>query len=903
MATNSKKIDKLIAQAINYHELGQLDKAQTIYFEVLKLQPQNFSAIQLVGVIFSQIKNYNLAIEYLTKAIRINPYFAPCYNNIGLVFFELNRFNDAIENFDKAIKLESNYLDAHFNKGNSLLELKKFDDAIICFNQVIEINPNFAEACCNKGIAFQSLKQFDAAIISYDKAILINPNFAEAHFNKGNALKALKHFDAAIISYDKAIILNPNFADAHHNKGNTLRALKRLDAAIVCYDQVIILKPDFAEAYCDKANVFLDLKEFDAAIAGYDKAIILKPDFAEAYFNKGNAFLELKQFDEAIASYDQAIIIKPDYAEAYCNKGNVLQILKKFDAAIAGYNKAIIIKPDFATAHSNLGSALLDIRKFDDAIVSFDLAISIESDFAEAFCNKGIAFLELGEFNAAIASFDQAINIKNDFSEAHYNRGVALEALKKFELAIESYVESLRLNPEVDWAIGNLLYSQMRLGDWSSIKIYFDKISKEVLAGRKTIVPLALMAMTDDPSLLKKAAEIYVKYKCPSDVNPYLFQPSISKKIRIAYISPDFKTCPVGLLTAELFETHNRDRFEVFAFSLKPLFSNDKLCTRLKKGFDKFIDVSLNSDLEVSQLSRDFGIDIAIDLAGHTDSSRPGIFYNRAAPIQVNWLGYPGTSGASFIDYVISDEVVTPLVNQSFYSEKIAYLPNSLMVDDSTRTPSSRVFSKEECGLPKNAFIFCCFNTHYKFNEELLDSWSKILSMASNSVLWIPDHGQLFSLNIQNQFFIRGIDSSRIIFAKRMDDISDHLARIKLADLFLDTHPYNAHTSTLDSLKGGVPVLTLMGKSHASRIAASILKCMDLEELITTSRDEYENLAIHLAAHPEKIIALKNKLTININKSPLFDTTLFTKNIESLYEKMYERYQSNLEPDHINEPA
>jgi protein O-GlcNAc transferase len=836
MTTNLKKIDKLIAQAINHHELGQLDKAQIIYFEVLKLQPQNFSAIQLLGAMFAQTKNYSLAIEYLTKAIQINPYFAPCYNNIALVFFELNRFDEALFNFNNAINVDNNYLDAHFNRGNTLLELKQFEDALA----------------------------------SYDKAINIHPGFIEAYFNQGQAYHELKLFNAAMISYRKVINLNTAHSEAYYNLG----------------------------------KIYQELKQFDAAIGSYNKALDLRPDFAEAYFNRGNTFQELKQFVSAITSYNKAIDLKPDFAEAYCNRGRVFHELNQLDQAKLSYKYAIDIKPNFPEAHFNNGQLFHDLKQFNLAIDSYSKAIELKPDFAEAYCNIGNIFSDCKKIDASIEYFDKAISIRPNFEEAYFNRGNALVATKKFNIAIESYSQALNINAEIDWAPGALLFLKMQLGDWSNFKIDLENISKKIVEDKKVVTPLALLAMNDNPILHMKAAEIFVKFKCSSTESPQILKRlKINQKIRIAYISPDFRTSPVGLLTAELFETHNRDRFEILAFSLRPSPLNDELCIRLKKGFDKFIDVSLNSDLEVSQLSRDLGIDIAIDLAGHTESSRPGIFYNRAAPIQVNWLGYPGTSGAPFIDYVISDKVVTPSENRSFYSEKIAYLSNSLMVDDSTRIPSSRIFSKEECALPKNAFVFCCFNNHFKFNEELLDSWSKILSMASNSVLWIPDHGELFSRNIQNQFFIRGIDSSRIIFAKRMDDISDHLARIRLADLFLDTRPYNAHTSSLDSLKGGVPVLTLMGKSHASRIAASILKCIGLEELITTSRDEYENLAIHLATHPEKIITLKNKLAINLNNSPLFDTPLFAKNIESLYEKMYERYQSNLEPDHINEPA
>ena len=421
-----------------------------------------------------------------------------------------------------------------------------------------------------------------------------------------------------------------------------------------------------------------------------------------------------------------------------------------------------------------------------------------------------------------------------------------------------------------------------------------------MVANEKVVNPFALLALSDDPFLHKKCSEIYAQNMyLPNFELGSIPKAAKGERIRIAYFSPDFRNHPVSFLTSELFEIHDRSRFEVFAFSLQKVPISDEMNIRLRKGFDRFIDVDNMSDLDIAKLTRELGVDIAIDLTGLTQHSRTGIFSYRAAPIQVNWLGYPGTIGADFIDYIVADKIVIPEAHQQFYAEKIVYLPGTYLVDDSKRTASTRVFTREECGLPENAFIFCCFNNDYKFNPQVLDSWSSILLAAKNSVIWISENNQYFRENIATEFESRSIDSDRIIFAPRVELMADHLARLTLADLFLDTRPYNAHTTTVDCLKAGIPVLTLKGQSFPSRVAASLLNAIGLPELITSTQEEYEALAIELAMNPPKLEDIKAKLAKNRLTAPLFDTPLFTKNLEAAYIKMYERYQADLEPDHI----
>jgi protein O-GlcNAc transferase len=592
----------------------------------------------------------------------------------------------------------------------------------------------------------------------------------------------------------------------------------------------------------------------------------LKPDYADAFLNKGATLKELKRYEEAIAFSEQALLINPNLAEAWSNKGVALHELKRYDEAIAHYDKALTLKPDYAEGWGHKGNTLHELKRYDEAIAHYDKALSLKPDYAEGWSNKGNALNELNRYDEAIAHYDKALSLK----------------------------------PNIDWVCGDLVHGKMKICSWFNLVDDFKNISKKVLAKERDTSPFTLLAVNDDALLHQKCSEIYAQDKYPlnSALGPIL-KSTKKDKIRLAYFSPDFRNHPVFLLTSELFEIHDRGRFEVFAFSLQKALIKDEANLRLRERFDRFIDVDDMSDREIAQLARKLEIDIAIDLAGPTQYSRTGIFSYRASPIQVNWLGYAGTIGTDFIDYIVADKTIIPESHQHFYAEKVVYLPDTYMVDDSKRIASSRVFTRQECGLPENTFVFCCFNNGYKFNPQVLDGWSKILLGAENSVLWIPENNEYFKENITTEFEKRGIHSSRIIFAKKVDLMSDHLSRYALADLFLDAHPFNAHTTAVDSLKAGVPVLTLMGQSFASRVAASLLNAIGLPELITNTQEEYEALAIELVMNPKKLEIIQLKLANNRLTAPLFDTPLFTKNLEFAYIKMYEKYQAELLPEHI----
>ena len=863
VALESSSLSNL-QKAIALHQQGQLVQAEALYLQLLQMEPRNADAIHLLGVIAYQSRKFQIAVDLIGHAIEINPDVASYYSNRGNALQELNQFDAALASYDKAIELKPDYAEGYYNQGNTL----------------------------------QVLKQFEAAIVSYEKAIKLKPDYAEGYYNHGNVLKVLNQFDAALISYNKAIELKPGYAEAYFNRGNALQVLKQFEAAINSYEKAIELKPDYAEAYSNRGNALQELNQFDAALVSYDKAIELKPDYAEAYSNRGNALQELNQFDAALVSYDKAIELKPDYIEAYYNRGLALQELEQFHSALASYDKAIDLKHNYAEAYSNRGNALQELKQFNAALVSYDKAIDLKPDYTEAYYNRGLALQELKQFDSALASYDKAIDLKHNYAEAYYNRGNALKVLKQFDAALVSYRKAIELKPDYEYLFGMILHIKMHLCDWQEFERYVLDLSFKIQSNAKASTCLAILALPIGLADQRKSAEVWNIHKNPlkSDLGPVI-KCTKRSKIRLGYYSADFHNHATSYLIAELFERHDKEKFELIAFSYGP-DTKDEMQLRISKAFDQFIDVTAMSDKSIAQLSREIGVDMAIDLKGLTQDARLGIFSYKAAPIQVSYLGYPGTLGVDYIDYLIADKTLIPKNSQQHYSEKIVYLPNSYQVNDRKRVIASRHFIKQELGLPQESFVFCCFNNNYKITPEVFDSWVRILKVVDASVLWLLEDNPVAAMNLQKEAALRGLDPARLVFAKRID-LPEHLARHKVADLFLDTLPCNAHTTASDALWAGLPVLTCMGESFASRVAASLLYAIGLPELVTETHADYEAVAIELATNPTKLRGIKDQLARNRLTTPLFDTALFVEHIEAAYTKMYARYLSNLPPDHI----
>ena len=623
------------------------------------------------------------------------------------------------------------------------------------------------------------------------------------------------------------------------------------------------------------------------------------------YFEKVKKNFEKKNFTQAKKILLKILKLQPNNFDALHNMGIILSINNQNLLAIDYLKKARLINPNnnsviynLANAWNNIGIELRNNHQYNDSLIHFDEAIQTKSDYVEAFNNKGNLLIELQRYDEALTYFDKAIQIKPDFFEALNNKAITLKILQRYDEALFCYEKIIKINSNFNEVLGNYIYLKSLICDWTNFYSDVENLKKKILLGVDNTTPLISTIFFDTEKICSSVAKKYSKIHFPR--NFFLtdfFKNSEKNKIKLGYYSYDFRNHAVATLIAELFEIHNREIFEIVGFSFcKP--TKDLMQQRLQKSFDQFIDVSNHSDIEIAKLSRELKIDIAVDLNGHTYGGRTNIFALRAAPIQVNYLGFPGTMGSDYYDYIIADKIVIPDQDKSFFSEKIIYLPHSYQVNDRKKEISSKNFSREELGLPLNDFIFCCFNNIHKIQPKTFAIWMEILNSVRNSALWLLGVNPIAANNLKKQMSLFGINPERLIFASHLP-IPEHLSRHKCADLFLDTFPYNAHTTASDALWAGLPVLTMLGNSFAGRVTSSLLCAIELPELITNSEEEYKSLAVELATNKQKINLIKNKLMLKKQTAPLFNTPLFTKYIEQGYVRMFENYKKKIPIDDI----
>jgi predicted O-linked N-acetylglucosamine transferase (SPINDLY family) len=773
--------------------------------------------------------------------------------------------------------------------------LGKKDTALASYDRALKVRPDSAEALFNRGWTLHELKRFDEALASYERALTVRPDLAEAFCNRGLTLHELKRFEEALASYDRALKVRPDYAEALCNRGLTLHELKRFEQALASYDRALKVRPDSAEVFCNRGLTLHELKRFEKALASYDRALTLRPDYAEALSNRGATLHELKRFEEALASYHRALALRPDHAEAFCNRGITLHELKRFEEALASYDRALKVRPDYAEVFSNRGITLHELKRFEEALASYDCALKVRPDYAEALSNRGVTLHELKRFEEALASYDRALKIRPDSAEVFSNRGVTLYELKRFEEALASYDRALAVKPDHAYAFGGIAVCVNRLCDWRRTMDVADKVVAHVLEKKSIISPSTLLGYSGDPSLQLQCARNYVADRIPS-LSPTLWAGETWRhdKVRIAYLSADFHQHAMAYLMAELFERHDRSRFEIIGVSFG-VDDKREMRKRLVAAFDQFHDVCRKSDEAVAKLLHDLQIDIAIDLMGYTQDFRPGILAYRPAPIRASYLGFPGTMGAEFIDYIIADKTVAPFEHQAFYTEKIVHLPDCYQVNDTKRKIAERTPTRQEAGLPDKDFVFCCFNNNWKITPDIFSVWMRLLREVEGSVLWLLGDNEGAERNLRMEAQAWGIDPTRLVFASRLPP-EDHLARHRVADLFLDTLPYNAHTTASDALRAGLPVVTRLGESFAGRVAASLLNAIGLPELVTHSVEDYETLALRLAKNPSLLQGYRNRLAKNRLTHPLFDTDRFRRHMEASYLQMWEIWQRGEQP-------
>jgi len=633
----------------------------------------------------------------------------------------------------------------------------------------------------------------------------------------------------------------------------------------------------------------------------YKQLLIKDPNNFELINLLGAISLQLKKYDEAIILFNKAININPNHHALYNNLGVTYKEIEKHENAIKNFKKAIELNPSYAEAHNNLGIIFKKKYEYNEAYNYYIKAIELNPNYAEAYNNLGLLFRNLRNYKEAIINFNKAIELKNNYIDAYKNRADVYSLYKKYPLAIKDYNKLKILEPKKESIYESLIFfNKTQMCDWKDYKKILRKIENYLINNQAIIDyinPWKLLSWTDSLEIIKNNVNNYnnKEYKT-EDKDKKIFNFLKKKKIRIAYYSPDFRRHAVSHLIANVFECHDKNKFETLGFHFSK-YRDDDMTQRVSKAFDKFFNVKNIPDEDLISQSKKLEIDIAIDLSGHTADNRLNIFSKKIAPIQINFLGYPGTVGP-YMDYIIADKNLIDDKNKKFYFEKIIYMPDCYQPYDSKKNTIHNNYNRKKFNLPESGFVYCCFNSIYKVNPAIFNSWMRILKKTKNTFLCLLESNNYCKENLIGEALKRGVDANRILFSPLVD-YEDIFQRFKFCDLFLDTFPYAAHTTASEALSSGLPLLTITGESFQSRVSTSLLKNLNIPELITSNIEDYENSAINLGNNPQKLKEIKKKLLSSVKNSNTFNTKIYTKNLEKAYQQIYDNYHQNLAPENI----
>lgn len=774
-----------------------------------------------------QKQNYQKAEEMCKKILHTNPDNVDILTLLAEVYYHRNEYDGAIDSIRKA--LEQNPDDAHLysNLGLILLRKGQFDDAIVSFKKALHLNPDLSQAYYNLGILFREKGQHDEAIKSYQKALDLNPKFIEAYINLGIALQEQKCPDEALICYQKAHELNPNLGDIYYNIGTVLQEKKQFEQAITYYQKALNCNPHLVDAYFNLGAVYKEKKQYDQAILSFQKALELNPNRSDAYSSLGLALQEKGLTDDAIRAYRMAIHLDPKNIIAYLGMGVVSQDERQFDEAITCYRKALEIDPTNALVYIDLGTAYREKWHLNDAMMYFQKARQLSPDSADVYYNIGAVHLLQGDLNKARENYHQALGLNPEFITVHQNL-----------LMISHYATC------------------------NSAEAIF---SEHLRFAQKFAEPLS------------------------SSIEPHSNERRVDRRLRIGYLSPDFRKHSVAYFIEPVLRAHNRGEFEVFCYSNVSV--PDEVTKRIQGYADFWRDITKASDEDVTELIRRDGIDILVDLAGHTGNNRILIFARKPAPVQVSWIGYPGTTGLSTIDSKIVDAYTDPSKKtEQFYTEELIRLPESFLCYLPDReSPDVNTLPALKTG----HITFGSFNNIIKVSPEVIALWAKILKAVPGSRLIMKTYSFSDSTTCRNMmdlFLREGVAEGRIALYPPEPSVWGHLAFYHQVDIGLDTFPYHGTTTTCEALWMGVPVITLEGETHASRVGVSLLSNVGLRELIAAAEAEYVKIAVYLSNDVEKLKLLRERLRTMMTQSPLTQAERFTQHLEECYRVLWKRW-------------
>lgn len=754
-----------------------------------------------------------------------------------------------------------------------------------------------AQAQLQAAVALHQQGRLTEAARAYDEVLRLVPDHADALHMLGVVAAQGGRFEQALALLLRARQAAPDDPGVLSNLGGIYRELRRFDDAIECFGEAVRLAPGFAQAHANRGNLLSDAGRHAEALAAFDQVVALAPRDPVGHHGRGLVLHALGRLDDALAALDRAVALAPREPRFVYARGNVQRDRHQLVPALADYDVALALNPDDVEVLTNRGLTLLELNRFDDCLAAYRRALELKPDDFGALNNLGIALSQLERHREAVEVFARAAAVRESFAVLH-NQAYSLRQLDRHAEALASLERAHALAPEHPFIRGDLVMARMRVCRWDHFDDDAQALVEGALAGRRVAQPFALLAAADAPEAHRRAAEVWVADQHPP--RPDLGAPVVRAdggRLRVAYLSADFRDHPVAYLMAEVFERHDRARFELFAFN-GARDDGGTMRRRLEAAFDHFIDVRGIADRDLAVMARERGIDIVVDLTGFTAGSRLGALAWRLAPVQVSYIGYLGTLGAPYIDYLLADATLVPPEARAWYTETVACLP-SYQANDTRRAISGRTFTREELGLPPAGFVFCCFNGTYKLTPEVFGRWMRILLAVPGSVLMLFADNEWVFGNLRREAQARGVDPARLVFAGQLPR-AEYLARYRAADLFLDTTPYNAGTTASDALWAGLPVLTVPGRSFASRMAASLLHAAGLPELVARDGEDYVRMAIELATQPGRLAALRSRLADQREHCLLFDSTRFTRHLEAAFEAMMARARAGLPPDPVD---
>jgi len=835
--------------------------AERLCGEILKDDPRHPDALHLLGVVRLAGGNPGDAVSLIRQALEGRSRDATMLENLGVAHLALRNFTSAEALFQEALALGASHGPLYMRLGIALASQGKLPDAEVAMREAARRSPEIPDVHLNLGNTLAERGALDDAMAAYNRVLELQPGNPLANFNLGNLHRMGGRLDEAAAAYERVLAVEPGSADTLNNLGLVHEQRQRLDEAVACYRKALELQPNHVQAMNNLGSVLRTQGLVNEAVACFQKAIAEFPNHVDAHVNLGIVRTEQGRHVEAEALLGRVLRLDPSNFEAHCNLGTLLKLQGRLPDSIAHYRRALNVNPKRAVAHAGFGGA-----------------------------NRLI-----GDLEGAIACYRMAIELDPENADVHLQLAETLKVQGQLEDALASYSRALALNPDHVSALGGMTHVRQHLCKWDGIETMWRRLREAVATGSGgQISPFSLLSIPTTPAEQLACAKAWAQREllpfalARSGMAFSSLAPRSRQRLRIGYLSWGFHRHATAYLIAQLFELHNRDRFEVFAYAHGP---DDKsaIRARLQEACDRFTDVSRESYLVTAKRIQDDGVDILVDLTGYTLGCRPQILALRPAPVQVNWLAYPGTMGTDSIDYLVADPFIIPDGSESFYTEKVVRLPDCYQINDRKRAMSDHVPSREDCGLPDGAFVYCCFNQAYKILPDVFASWMRILSATPGSVLWLLETNRWATENLRRAAAEQGIAAERIVFAPHRP-VADHLARYRLADLALDTFPYTSHTTAADALWAGCPLVTRVGDTFASRVAGSVLVSAGLHDLVTDNARDFERLVIELATTPGRLNDLRRRVQEGRDTCPLFDTPRFVRNLENAYEMMFNSF-------------